>query len=409
MKTSTHTFRWLHLLAPAPVLLVAFLPSVASAQRPVEVRHPIPDSLLSDTTDTPVHGLHFRALESALPDRLAELARFPEDSAIGRLEGDAALTFGVIVDAALLPGPRVSGPVDPPSASRPSVALLDQSEGIVRTFGPHGTPGSTFGGFGEGPGELRRPVAVAVDHDTVMILDAALKVERYGRTGTGWEPTGRLGLPVDAQDLCPTDDGLLVVGMRIADEREPGGSAGGRAVHLVSRDGEIAASFSRPYRYGGIGPVYSLTRGRLACDRDRGLVWVAYATLREVHALDLDGSLRWIVRLADEAYPDVIERPGGAFGEDPAAERMDLITHVTLLEGSLLAVQVASRSFQERAPGARRSVSTTYRTYFIDGDTGAGVGAFQGGHQVIGGGEGRAVLYREEPFPQFAVVALEAG
>jgi hypothetical protein len=188
-----------------------------------------------------------------------------------------------------------------------------------------------------------------------------------------------------------------------AADQAPGGVADGMTVHAVSNDERIQASFSRPYRYSGAGPVHSLTRGTLACDRQRGLVWVAYSTLHEVHALDQYGTLRWIVRLTDQSYPDILERPGGRFGEDPEQRaRADRITHVSLPDDSLLAVQVTSRRFGDR--GGQHTDS--YRTYLLDANTGIGLGAFEEDHQVIGGGGGYAVVYRELPFPQFGVVAV---
>lgn len=89
-----------------------------------------------------------------------------------------------------------------------------------------------------------------------------------------------------------------------------------------------------------------------------------------MHALNDGGDLRWIVRLTDESYPDILEHPDGRFGE-------------------------------------RRGEHTdTYRTYLIEAEAGRGVGAFQADHQVIGGGGDRAVLYRENPFPRVAAVEI---
>jgi hypothetical protein len=47
-----------------------------------------------------------------------------------------------------------------------------------------------------------------------------------------------------------------------------------------------------------------------------------------------------------------------------------------------------------------------FRTYFVDANTGTGLGGIRAKHQVIGGGQSRAILYRDDPFPQVAVVAL---
>jgi len=387
-------------------IFIVFLPQCTadgSQERPpVEQRHPIDSALLSNSTDVPVHDLDFPSLESVLPPGLTGLTEFPEQSAVGLLDGDSALILGKMLDAAIIP-------VEP----RPKVALLDGSYRIARVFALDGTPESSFGGQGEGPGELTSPVALEYADGAALILDAALKIERYGWTGSEWEPVGRLGLRMDAQDLCPLDDGLAVLGLRIGEDGRIG-SAGARVIHVLSyRDQEVLTSFSEPYHHDGILALWYMARGKLTCDRSRGVVWVAYEMLHEVHALDLDGNLLWISRLTDMTCPDLIETAmdgNTRVGRDPEyRDPTELITHISLLDESLLAVQVASYSFERTQTGrpGRRSVS--YRTYLIDAESGLGVGGFRGTHQVIGGGNGHAILYREDPFPQFAVVSVSGG
>jgi hypothetical protein len=153
-----------------------------------------------------------------------------------------------------------------------------------------------------------------------------------------------------------------------------------------------------------------MMRGKLACDPARGIVWVAYETLHEIHALDLAGNLLWVSRLTDMITTPMIESEGSRFRADAKeGVPIEIITHITLLDESLLAVQVLSVLAERVAEGDGFDRTFTYRTYFIDADTGLGVGAFRRNHQVIGGGNGHAILYREDPFPQFAVVSLSGG
>ena len=375
----------------------------APERRPTEVRHPIEGALLSNSTDAPVHDLELSDLESETPTGLAAITEFPEEAAVGfvgMLEDDTAQVLGEIIDAIMLPSEHPA-----------ELALLDKSYGMVRTFAPDGTPQATFGGIGEGPGELRSPVALGYADGAFLILDAALKIERYGWTGAEWEPAGRLQLPMDAQDLCPLDEGLAVVGMRIGEDGRLGSSQDPRAVHILSGPGqEVSTSFSAPYSYDGILALWYMMRGKLTCDSGRGVVWVAYEALGEVHALDVDGSLLWIARLTDMAVPQMVEMEGRSIGGDrKPGEPVEIITHISLLDESLLAVQVWSVSIELNETGRPGERTSSYRTYFIDAHSGLGVGGFRGDHQVIGGGNGQAILYREDPFPQFAVVAIGGG
>lgn len=378
-------------------------------RQPNERLHPMEEALLSNSTDAPVREVDFRRLESALPARLTVLARFPEDAAIGRLgltEDDTSQVLGKIVDALLLPRTPVTDPTGP------DLALLDQSYTMARVFGADGTPLSRFGGKGEGPGELTFPLALASAGGDVLILDGAMKVERYGWSGTQWEPTQRLPLPMDAQDLCPLDDGLAVIGMRVGEDGMLGSSGDPRAVHILSYDDEeVTASFSAPYDYDGVMALWYMMMGKLACDRVRRMVWAGYQYLHEIHALDLDGDLLWITRLADMPTTYMMEMRGGAAvgGRPFEGVPVEIISGITLLDHDLLAVQVTSAFFERNTEGAPPTRTVSYRTYLIDPDTGEGVGAFRAEHQVIGGGNGYAILYREDPFPQVAVVKVGEG
>lgn len=263
-------------------------PPVAQAGKS-EQRHPVRDSLVSNAASMPVQDVDFHTLQSRTPPALTALARFPEDAAVGKLQGDSVLVLGEILDATIVPAVTAGTP-------GPVVALLDGSYGNVRLFTIDGAPESGFDSFGQGAGEVRAPVVLAADDDAVVVLDAALKVERFGRRGPSW----------------------------------------------------------------------------------RSLV-----------------------------YPDLVETTEGgriSIHEDIlSTERIEQTTRITRLGRSLLAVQVESCSvadFEARHP------EPSYRTYFLDAATGRGVGAIAANHQILSADGERAVLYREAPFPQFAVVTL---
>jgi hypothetical protein len=364
-------------------------------------RHPVRDSLLSNVASTPVQDVDFRTLESRTPQALTALARFPEEDAVGELEGDSALVLGKILDATIVPAVTAGTP-------GPVVALLDGSYGNVRLFTTDGTPESGFGSFGQGPGEVRAPVALAADDDAVVVLDAALKIERFGRRGPSWQPLGSTRLTIGGADVCAMDPGLVVLGPLVGAQPKATLRTDPQTVHVVDRKtGEVSTSFSAPYRYDDLMALWEMVKGRLACDRGGDRIWVAYSVLHEVHALDLDGRLLWITRLSDLVYPDLVETTEGgriSIHEDIlSTERIEQTTHITRLGRSLLAVQVESYSMADlKAPHPEPS----YRTYFLDAATGRGVGAIAADHQILAADGTHAVLYRQDPFPQFAVVTL---
>jgi hypothetical protein len=141
----------------------------------------------------------------------------------------------------------------------------------------------------------------------------------------------------------------------------------------------------------------SLETARLSCDPAGKRLWIGYSALGEIHAYTPDGTLLWITRLERFQNPGLLERHGGVIGAHPSAvsQPFELITHLSYLSGGLLVVEVQSR----RRAG---SDDISHRVYVLDAHTGEGKGVVEG-YGVIGGGWNRAVLYREEPFPQFSV------
>jgi hypothetical protein len=352
--------------------------------------------MLSSSADAPVRDVYFTDPDPTVASWLSELDVFPESSAIGSSELPNALVLGKIVDGVVIPAKP---------GHTITIALLDASYGMVRVFTLDGAPHTAFGGLGAGPGEVTSPVALEHRDGMLVVLDAAMKIERYELIGRQWQHADRVPLPVDAQSVCITDDGFAVLGLRSGELSEPGQPVGRRTVHLISeRDQETTESFAEPYRHESELAVWSMARGKLVCDPGRRLLWVAYSALRELHAYHFGGNLRWIARLKDMNSPDFIETGGTRIRRDlGSSATADVISHISLLDDMVLAVQVASYS-TTRTPSEPRQVD--FRTYFVDANTGTGLGGIRAKHQVIGGGQSRAILYRDDPFPQVAVVAL---
>jgi hypothetical protein len=127
----------------------------------------------------------------------------PEDPLAGRV-GDASESR--VLPTAVRPlEPRGTGTLLPPfeaddvAHSAAGWALLDRGAGEVQLLDPLGAPTARFGRRGEGPGELARPMHIALGDDgSVGVLDASGRHLDVFPTPTG--PARRLPLP--AED-CP--------------------------------------------------------------------------------------------------------------------------------------------------------------------------------------------------------------
>lgn len=92
--------------------------------------------------------------------------------------------------------------------------VLDAKGHQIHRIGPKGLI-ATFGGWGEGPGELKQPSALTVHHDTVVVLEGATDWKLYSLTGkhladrsvkSFWICT-----PMVLVDMVSTPRGLLLL------------------------------------------------------------------------------------------------------------------------------------------------------------------------------------------------------
>ncbi len=174
-------------------------------------------------------------------------------------------------------------------------------------------------------------------------------------------------------------------------------------IHELDSEGELVRSFSVPYRFGNdvdVGLLFS--EGRIECsEANGGRIWAAYSALGEIHALSPRGELQWIARLDDVSYPDVIQVPGASIGSDPTqTDLVETIIGINLIDPSVLVVQVQSTVRVSVDPPVRERA---FRTYLLDPWTGGFLAGFEADYSVLGGGYGKAVLYREDPYPAVSI------
>jgi len=394
------------------------------------VVHPTEDARLSSRTDMPVSRIALPTEGDArLPDALSALATFDDASAVGLLESPddnaSDLVFGTLIDAEIAPDGNV--------------LLLDGDYSVVRVLSPTLEPIQTFGGEGQGPGELDGPESLMwLAPDELGVFQPG-RIEVFQWGDGAFEYARRVTVTaLPAPDgACTTGESMHFTGIRFSMDGAPvdrAGLAGGQfsqdeatihpeTVHELGMDGEYVRSYSTPYLgelpYDNGGDRFHLainhSGGPLACDIDR--VWAGYSLLGEVHAFDEEGSLAWIARVTDLGHPGLLytwnaagERVGRSGSINVDLERGDFtlpwMDRLTLV-GDVMAAQVTRNHYGPIAEGERQTVSTTYSTYLLDAETGRLLGAFDADHQILAGRNRMVILYQEAPYPRISVVRLE--
>ena len=370
-------------------------PSDAWADDPDAIVHPVKDSLLSSLADVPVLSMSLEDQPNPMATELiGALADFGRQSVFGQLDGPVDSVLGELIDAAVL--------------SNGEIAVLDRNYGLVRLFSATLEPMTVLGGFGEGPGEVEDPVAI-FEHPKgwITVVDAdGVRLERFDFE----RPEGqieRTPLPVyHAYDGCGIQNRSFVVGTNVAFdfEQRTASLVSPGVVHEIDLSGDLVNSFAIPYsnmRDYEVATTYGMAFLECEDTQEGGRIWVAYSTLGEVHSMNSSGELQWIASLSDLRYPNQIQTQS-AMGMDPEqTDLIELISNISLLSDSVLAVQVSStRRF------SRTERETSFRTYLLEKETGRFLGGLRGSHQVLGGGQRHAVLYQASPHPQISLAEI---
>jgi len=389
-----------------------------------EAIHPNEQDRLSAATDVPVVHVSFSPGTADLPPELAPLATFDESAAIGlpeALDGETSdPVFGTLIDAEV--------------GEDGSIALLDADRSIVRILDPALEPFRVLGGEGAGPGGLSGARKVFWRGPDELAVYGSGRIDAFRIEDGASRSLGRTPIPsVDFQsDACALEDRLYVLGLRFEEDQgeDPGSADSAESpdpdvsgvhpelIHELGAAGQAVRSFSVPYRAAIPVPGHQrrllsiIATGALECAP--GYVWAGYSVLGEIHAHRDDGELAWVARIDDFDRPGFLfewDASGRATGIDfepgafDAGHYEESLDRISLLSTDVLAVQVTRTergTDQEGYPETQ-----TYRTYLLDPRDGRLLGGFGGDHRILGGRNGIAILYREVPFPQIAVVRLQ--
>lgn len=215
--------------------------------------------------------------------------------------------------------------------SRGDLLVLDGADMRVLAFNTSGQLLARSSGAGDGPGELRDPVAIVlIAGDSVALVDRTLRrIEVLTPIADGLRPTRSVSLDFAPAAACVLGDDLFVLGGR-----------GGAYLHRVSAAGEVSGSWSpvpadsaaedqdaiAGYRR------FALGGGHLACDAETGLLLHAPDAHREVYGVRPDGRIAWTQSIDSLVLSVIVARPNGVrFDLDPVYGYAEHVLRVTTL------------------------------------------------------------------------------
>ncbi|HKY20464.1 MAG TPA: hypothetical protein VJM31_04520 [Vicinamibacterales bacterium] len=227
------------------------------------------------------------------------------------------------------------------------MCAADTNRHHIACFQKDGARLSTFGGLGQGPGELQYPSALGlVKGEKIVVLDSDnYRIQSFRLDG------GYLsGFPITSfsDSLTVLDGQLIAVNTPQAQALAVVHNLEGIKVGTI---GQLASSKlgypNRPER----GPRVPMNRAYLASTQDAGLV-VAYQFMPVVQVWNRDGSIRWTRRLTGVAIDELEKTFWGDSGATPAksVKRIDgvrfsrVITCVTVSRTGYIIVGLANRT-----------------------------------------------------------------
>ncbi len=389
--------RFLPLPRPALVLASVAAPALAGAcdgPRNNETAHPLPGRLPGSewatliTRDSVPTGMAPERLATwvAARDaiRNADLVVEIGTAGMDHSERSDPTVFGSLADVA----------VDTAGL----VYVLDDQAQEVRVFDFLGRFVHKFGGFGEGPSELRHAIGIELlDDGRILVASRDLRVKVFAASDHGWTASQTIEAPVGPRAICSMHDGRVFIN---------GYSQGTNTlVHQLplSEADSVPLAFGEGYQDENWLVQMALAEGPLACAHARrGLVVLGHRAIPLIRAFDsLDGSLVWASRLesfsALPVYQGVNER-GRNYIRRGRPMQWDVLgaVHPLALSEDYLLVQVGHGNM------SRQTVAV--ESYLLDAESGAG--GFLG-DQVPRAipFEGGYALY-EDPFPRLEVRAL---
>jgi hypothetical protein len=364
----------------------------SSGQRPVpgEIRRHPDTEYLVRPAGVPLREVSAEAivLSETLQRHLDQLHAATRVASIGVFDGPEAFVLGEVGDVVLSGG---------------RVYVLDVQAQDVRVFSTAGAHLATFGGPGEGPGELFRPKALThrPDSETVWVADEGRRLSQFSFNDEAPRFDGTVKVDTGVTDVCFTAGTLVVHGLLVVEERGP--------LQRLTTAGEVTTVFGHQ-AYGS--PSHSLNtlfnmRTKIACSRRSPLIF--YGTnLGELRAHQADGELVWITALTDFIWPDARELRDGRYSMVRQA-RLNKLVGLTVLPDESSEALLVQVSLQEpgRETGGTWYEETRLDSYLIDPLTGEGGYVGSDLPLVVAARPGVVATLTDDGYPRISL--LESG
>ncbi|HYT82731.1 MAG TPA: 6-bladed beta-propeller [Gemmatimonadales bacterium] len=257
---------------------------------------------------------------------------------IGVLRGAPPEEFGLIQDVA--------------TDAMGRVYVLDSRTYDLRVFDRRGKFLYTAGRNGRGPGEFYVPVAVAADSaGTVYVLDEGnWRVSAFQATNSALKYASSFPIDFSGSDLCLLGGRLYVLGLR-----------DGTQVQVYSSLGERLLSFGAPYRPEHPVLNRSLSRGRIDCVGDSGIIVVSLDLLPEVRAYTSDGALLWTTVLGDFRQVTIDENTDGSITYTAGSDRAyDVLASLLYVHPRIVLAQVGKLTSRASAADNFQTIDTRF-------------------------------------------------
>ena len=293
-------------------------------------------------------------------------------------DGNGPTAFGRITAAAV--------------ASDGNIVVLDADAQLIRVFDPNGEFLEGFGGWGDGPMELRRATEFHLFRDgrIAVALGKTGPVKIFRRSEDGWSLGDIIDLrPTPANSLCSMSDGRLFSAGYLRDDDT-----------ILNEFSEGVRSFGQGYRHDHPFIRSALSDGLVECLEEAERVVFGFTTLPMVRSYDVDGSLQWTATVLDYLQLRVFEKrhpETGAVGYTAWTRRDhdQLIRLHKVGSGDHLLVQYGRVSSE-----GRRIVP---HSYLVDAVTGIGALLDDPLPQVLSVQPNGYIALFEDPYPYLEV------
>lgn len=319
----------------------------------MEISHPTPDNIPVDGSVVGASGIPTGLAGEELEDWLGVRDALRQSEVVvtigrlGEVGDDETDIFGWVTDAKF----DADG----------NVVVLDRMAQDVRVFDVAGRFLTSFGGNGDGPGEFRDPVGLAIlSGGRIVVADRRGRLETFAKNDSGYVYAGRHPVPSDLrmrEGLCH------IAGRLFLSVWEQESNAVIHEVPLLPEG--VAKTFGRGY--GSRYPLVQrlLTDGPIGCLGDPVQVVFAFEQLPVLRSYNAEsGAELWTAVVADYMQGQIVEnRSTGSVGYLSGLK--DIAMAATGVRGKYILYQTGRG---ERAAPDEAQI----RSYLLDATSGNG-------------------------------------